>query len=39
MIRLDACGQRRRSYETAFQKLELVLSWATLHFVDAMQGY
>ena len=26
-------GQRRRSYETTFQKLELVLSWATLRFV------
>jgi hypothetical protein len=28
-IRLDARGQRRRLYETTFQKLELVLSWAT----------
>jgi hypothetical protein len=26
-------GQRRRSCETTFQKLELVLSWATLHYV------
>jgi hypothetical protein len=25
--------QWRRSYETSFQKLELFLSWATLHFV------
>ena len=32
MIRLDARGQRRRSYET-WQKLELVLSWATFHLV------
>ena len=32
-IRLDARGQRRRSYETTFQKLELVLTWATLYFV------
>jgi hypothetical protein len=32
-IRLDARGQRRCSCETTFQKLELVLSWATLHFV------
>jgi len=33
MIILDARGQRLRLYETSFQKLELVLSWATLHFV------
>jgi hypothetical protein len=26
-------GQRRHLYETSFQKLVLVLSWATLHFV------
>jgi hypothetical protein len=31
-IRLDARGQRRSLYETTFQKLELVLTWAALHF-------
>ena len=36
-IRLGARGQRRRSCETTFQKLELVLSWATLHFVGLVE--
>jgi hypothetical protein len=32
-FRVPGCKNQERSYETTFQKLELVLSWAALHFV------